>query len=929
MKLQDMDISLNITTEPAAEGAKKKYNKNTKHRIKKMGKPIISKNSKLDSKSTEKRRIKQKSLATIFANKIKNIGKDEGVLKIGQDIQKNVQEKNASNEISSSNNTNTDTPILTFSKVPKKSIGKPLLVKKRDDKSSGLKRSLNELFSSHSESFSKVNESNLLDIKLNVDKQEEPETKKNNDFNGQDRNVKKNIDKKNREANVKPPKQLNVKNKKYQKMVSFVEERESKAPNNFNKGKISSLFGNNPEIPNIGQRLVKPVNEAVFTEKTFSDFGIHPYTVSNLKQNMNITKMTTVQQKAIPEIFRGKDVLIRSQTGSGKTLAYALPIVEFLHKIRPKLTRNSGLKALVIVPTRELALQTYETFLKLIKPFTWIVPGYLTGGEKRKAEKARLRKGCTILVATPGRLLDHVTHTKALTLNDVKYFVLDEADRMLDMGYEKDISGIVNSLKAASNIDNDYNPMQMLRENVKKVFTDDDFKETEKEEQIIEKKRLVCNSDSEDDYEEEIKSEKLKPLINQQTSIKEADGPSIVKNETNNVGSIDDKERKTILLSATLSQSVEKLAGLTMKNPVFVDAAKENLEISGGDTSEINEDLVVPQSVQQSYIVTPPKLRMVTLSAYIAGKCQNAGEHKLIIFMATQDMIDYHMEILSSILTKPMDEDDEDSDPLVEVEFFQLHGSMTQKERTQIFKTFRQARSGVLLCTDVAARGLDMPKVDCVIQYTGPTSARDYVHRIGRTARAGSSGVSTIFLTPSEIDFVRMLESRRIRIKQENMEDVLDKLLGRFSKHRTPHAAAIALQNEFETLVVESKKLREKACKAYTSWIRFYSSYPHEMRQIFNRKELHLGHYAKSFALRESPQRIGGIGKKLREKETSGPRHNNRLSIQRSALPAQQMQRKRDSSGGPRSMGNLKKVRMLNVSEYDSGLEPIKKRRKT
>lgn len=114
---------------------------------------------------------------------------------------------------------------------------------------------------------------------------------------------------------------------------------------------------------------------------------------------------------------------------------------------------------------------------------------------------------------------------------------------------------------------------------------------------------------------------------------------------------------------------------------------------------------------------------------------------------------------------------------------------------------------------DVAARGLDLPKVDCVVQYTGPTSARDYVHRIGRTARAGSSGSAAIFLTPAEIEFVRMLESRRIRIRQEDMDDTLDKLLGPLSKHASAHNAAIALQNEFENMVLEDSRLRDKAHK--------------------------------------------------------------------------------------------------------------------
>lgn len=106
-----------------------------------------------------------------------------------------------------------------------------------------------------------------------------------------------------------------------------------------------------------------------------------------------------------------------------------------------------------------------------------------------------------------------------------------------------------------------------------------------------------------------------------------------------------------------------------------------------------------------------------------------------------------------------------------------------------------------------------MPKVDCVVQYTGPISARDYVHRIGRTARAGCSGKSTIFLTPPEIDFVRLLESRRIRIKQEDMNDVLDKLLILFPKHNSVQEAATALQNDFENLVLENQQFNKKACK--------------------------------------------------------------------------------------------------------------------
>lgn len=717
-------------------------------------------------------------------------------------------------------------------------------------------------------------------------------------------------------------------------------------------GKISSLFGNNPDVPNIGQRLVKPVSESVFTKKNFDDLDIHPFMISNLKQNMQITNMTTVQQKAIPQILSGKDILVRSQTGSGKTLTYALPIVEFLHKIRPKLMRDSGLKALIIVPTRELALQTYECFLKLIKSFTWIVPGYLVGGEKRKAEKARLRRGCTILVATPGRLLDHIKHTEALKLKDVKYFVLDEADRMLDMGYEKDISEIVSALKIADGNpeSNGYDPLAILRQNKKTVFNDADEdnddnvndkeeeeeKKTESKNNKVEEKETPENNEEKKEYHSGTDSDdetQEMPMRSKKLIKKTQQAVEEEKTETESSEVTKEKSgRQTVLLSATLTNAVEKLAGLTMTNPIFIDAAEDNLKNVGGNLGDINEDLVVPQSVIQSYVVTPPKLRMVTLSAYIAGKCQDSGQHKMLVFVATQDMVDYYTEIMSSVLGEPQNADDEDSDPLVDVEFFKLHGSMTQKDRTDVFKTFRNAKSGVLFCTDVAARGLDMPKVDTVIQYTGPLSARDYVHRIGRTARAGSAGTAIIFLTPPEIEFIRMLESRRIRIKQENMDDILDKLMGPLSRQHTVQAAATDLQNKFENLIIDNKKFHDKACRAYVSWVRFYSSYPRDMREIFNRKDLHLGHYAKSFALRDPPQKIGGIGKTLRETNSS-KEHNNRLSNERpSKRPIDQQKQQQQQSRGSGISGNkshlLKRSRMLNVSEYGDGLEPTKKSKK-
>uniref|UniRef100_A0A8C5APW8 ATP-dependent RNA helicase n=1 Tax=Gadus morhua TaxID=8049 RepID=A0A8C5APW8_GADMO len=144
----------------------------------------------------------------------------------------------------------------------------------------------------------------------------------------------------------------------------------------------------------------------------------------------------------------GRDAVVRSQTGSGKTLSYGIPIVQSLQAVLPKIQRADGPLALILVPTRELAQQSFQIFQKLVKPFTWIVPGVLMGGEKRKAEKARLRKGINILVSTPGRLVDHINNTLNMVFSSVQWLVLDEADRILDMGFEKDLTVILNSLNS-------------------------------------------------------------------------------------------------------------------------------------------------------------------------------------------------------------------------------------------------------------------------------------------------------------------------------------------------------------------------------------------------------------------------------------------------------------------------------------------------
>ena len=180
----------------------------------------------------------------------------------------------------------------------------------------------------------------------------------------------------------------------------------------------------------------------IFTQQKFSQLAlpIHPHLSSLLegerdKGGMAMTACTTIQSLAIPAaVARKQNLLIKSQTGSGKTLAYLIPVIHELMSLSPKADRAEGTRVLVIAPTRELCAQIADVLARLTKCCVWIVSGSISGGEKKKSEKARLRKGVTVLVGTPGRLLDHVRSTESFNLTKLRWIILDEIDRLMDMG---------------------------------------------------------------------------------------------------------------------------------------------------------------------------------------------------------------------------------------------------------------------------------------------------------------------------------------------------------------------------------------------------------------------------------------------------------------------------------------------------------------
>ncbi|EDW65518.2 probable ATP-dependent RNA helicase CG8611 isoform X1 [Drosophila virilis] len=670
-------------------------------------------------------------------------------------------------------------------------------------------------------------------------------------------------------------------------------------------------------LKQLGQRAVKPVKETIFAGTKVESLGLHAHAVKNLLDLLSISQLTTVQQKTIPEVLAGKDVLVRSQTGSGKTLAYALPVVERLQAQLPRIKRTDGVLALIIVPTRELAVQTYELFQKLVKPYTWIVPGALLGGESRKSEKARLRKGINVLLGTPGRLVDHLLHTASFKLSKLQFLVLDEADRLLELGYERDVKQLVEAIDKHRAEEPQQPPVAMQR----------------------------------------------------------------------------------LLLSATLTAQVQQLAGLTLKEPLYIDNSdeaadaalkgtngyqKETIEALQDDgLGEYVEDvtgvLSIPENLQLSYVVVPPKLRLVTISALLAKElAASPKQFKAIVFMSTTEMVNFHHDVLNEALTRRvLDEDDEqlakeepeaddDDDaerPLLQgLRFFKLNGSMTQTERQGVFRGFRDCASCVLLATDVVGRGIDVPDIKLVVQYTPPQTTADFVHRVGRTARAGRRGRAVLFLAPSEAQFVRHLESKRIRIMQGDMYAYLQALMPRDAEARTVQEAASNLQHKFQSLLEEDRELHDKSCKAFVSWMKFYSTFPKELKPIFNVRIAHMGHFAKSFALKEAPSKFASkhaapkaapptnrltYTERDPEKLQQAKRAKRRLytttvSGERRQVQDQQQQpgaehRKLngqrhlpEASGRNSFMKSLKKSRALNISEFDSGLPAIgdPKRRK-
>lgn len=379
---------------------------------------------------------------------------------------------------------------------------------------------------------------------------------------------------------------------------------------------------------------------------TFSDFGLHPDVLKAVTA-AGYTKPTPIQAKAIPVVMAGHDVMAAAQTGTGKTAGFALPIINALmpsasHSASPA---RHPVRALIIAPTRELADQIHDNVKTYIQ-FTPLRSAAVFGGVDMQPQTNALRAGVEILIATPGRLLDHVQQ-KSVNLSQVQLLVLDEADRMLDMGFLPDIQRIINLL----------NP-----------------------------------------------------------------------------------RRQNLMFSATFSDEIRKLAKRFLNEPKLIEVARPN---------------TLAENVEQTvYHVPSEDLKRDAVGALIRER----GIEQVIVFSNTK--------IGAGRLARHLQKEGF----LAEA----IHGDKSQQERLKTLDGFKAGEIKVLVATDVAARGLDIAELPAVINYDLPHSPEDYVHRIGRTGRAGASGMALSLMVDHDqkaLAEIEKLTKRKLDVQELQLPD--------------------------------------------------------------------------------------------------------------------------------------------------------------
>ncbi|HEX8979297.1 MAG TPA: DEAD/DEAH box helicase [Parasulfuritortus sp.] len=421
-------------------------------------------------------------------------------------------------------------------------------------------------------------------------------------------------------------------------------------------------------------------SSALEAAHTFDDLNLAPELLAAVRE-LGYTTPTPIQREAIPLVLAGRDLLAQAQTGTGKTAAFTLPL---LHKMKPFANTSTSparhpVRALVLAPTRELAIQVYDNVAAYAKQLP-LRSTVVFGGVGMHEQEAALRAGVEVLVATPGRLLDHASNKLAL-LNQVQFLVLDEADRMLDMGFLPDLKRILDLLPA---------------------------------------------------------------------------------------------KRQTLLFSATFNEEITRLAGSFLRDPLKVEVARKNTaaetveqvvhKVAEDDKIEALLRVVRVRDIGQALIFTRTKLSADKLGR----RLQRRG-----------------------------------------VDVAVIHGDKAQVDRLQALDGFKQGKIKLLVATDIAARGIDIAELPCVFNFELPYSPEDYVHRIGRTGRAGASGLAVSLVAPEEDKLLAGVE----RFINRRLEPV--PLPSPPVPPQAAAAAAASAQTAPSNGPVRSRRAKEQVCALF------------------------------------------------------------------------------------------------------------------
>lgn len=663
---------------------------------------------------------------------------------------------------------------------------------------------------------------------------------------------------------------------------------------------ISSLFRFNPSSTTKPETQansktdvehIEPSNAPLSGElENFTSLGLSIPLATHLTQKLAIKKPTAIQKAAVTSLVtEDSDVFMQAETGSGKTLAYVLPMVQRIMDLSPVsdpmnvesaeerkggVHRDSGLFAIILTPTRELSRQVSSVISSILPPY--LVSGTVIGGEKKKSEKARLRKGLNILIATPGRLADHLEHTEALDTSRVRWLVLDEGDRLMELGFEEDIKKIVSRLdfrfgKGSKDAQEAIPNLPLKRITV--LCSATMKMDVQRLGEISLKDARHVHADRADEREDE-ENDGLGDT-NGENEPKEFTAPAQLKQSYIVVPG----KLRLVTLMATLKQTFAR-KGAVHKVIAFISCADSvdfhfdvltrpadtaspdapDGEEGGLASPADDEETSKAPKTNNRHVKADPVWERQKLHLDSKWRLSNKSTHLDVSNIVTSA----HSPYISPPGSSAPDQ----------VTIYRLHGSLPPSLRTSTLKAFYSAITpAVLLCTDVASRGLDVPNVDLVIEFDPAFSRDDHLHRIGRTARAGKDGRACVYLMPGvEEGYVDILAKDRrggaSALGRSDADDMLKKAFSNTSATANRNKSdpkdweeqATNVQLDIERWILSTPMMIEKARKGYQSHIRAYATHVSGERQYFDIKELHLGHLAKAFGLRDRPSMVNVPG---------------------------------------------------------------------